>query len=81
MAPESCAPTDSLPALWRYEARGQPVAQAKHSRRGLGQPCPLCAVQHPLLHHIILHELVHLIHPEQAFDNSWTDQQVEQLLR
>jgi len=80
MAPESRAPTGSLPAPWRYAARGQPVARGKHSRRGLSQPCPLCSVQHLLLHHIILHELVHLTDPEQALDNPWTDQQVKRLL-
>jgi len=56
------------------------VARGKHSRRGLSQPCPLYAVQHLLLHYIILHDLVHLTHPEQALDNLWTDQQVKRLL-
>jgi hypothetical protein len=55
------------------------IAQ-RELRKGLGQPCPLCRQSHPLLHHIILHELLHAVYPHRADDNRWTDERVEELL-
>ncbi|GAC1427632.1 MAG: hypothetical protein NVSMB65_00430 [Chloroflexota bacterium] len=50
-------------------------------KKGAGYLCPLCRHHaHPLVHHIILHELVHAVAPERAWDNPWTDRHVAELL-
>ena len=50
-------------------------------KKGTGRLCPLCPHHdHPLVHHIILHELVHAAYPERAWDNRWTDRRVAELL-
>jgi hypothetical protein len=54
----------------------------KSLRRDARTPCAKCpdVPLHSVLEHTLVHELVHVAHPEQSYDNPWTDARVAQLI-